>query len=213
MNLLKIQTCALAVSLVLSSAILLSCAPPGEQESVEPQATQEFDAVRMRQHLEQVSQQFSEAVRQGDAAAIGNFYAQDATLLPPNHEIVEGRQAIQDYWNSFFQMGPADATLTTVEVDGSGNLAYEVGQFTMSIQPEGQQAITDSGKFVVVWTRQDGMQEMGAETAAEPGTAETLETEAGESGTGEAGADQWKIKVDIWNSSQPQSEATPSQTR
>ncbi|MFQ5962049.1 MAG: YybH family protein, partial [Candidatus Methylomirabilales bacterium] len=39
-------------------------------------------------------------------------------------------------------------------VGAKDDLAYEMGAYTLTIQPEGGQAQTDTGKYVVVWTRQ-----------------------------------------------------------
>jgi ketosteroid isomerase-like protein len=41
-----------------------------------------------------------------------------------------------------------------VNVGGSGDTAYEIGKYTLKIQPAGQEAMTDSGKYLVVWKRQ-----------------------------------------------------------
>ncbi len=38
----------------------------------------------------------------------------------------------------------------------SWNLAVEVGQYTLTIQPEGAPVITDVGKYVVVWKNDEG---------------------------------------------------------
>ncbi len=41
-----------------------------------------------------------------------------------------------------------------VDVGGSGDTAYEIGKYSLTIQAEGQAAMADSGKYVVVWKRQ-----------------------------------------------------------
>jgi ketosteroid isomerase-like protein len=51
-------------------------------------------------------------------------------------------------------MGVKDVTLTTMDVGGGGNTAYETGNYSLTIQPESQAAMTDSGKYVVVWKKQ-----------------------------------------------------------
>jgi uncharacterized protein (TIGR02246 family) len=90
----------------------------------------------------------------GDAASVAALYTDDATLMPPNSEMVQGKQGVQDFWSGAIQMGTKDVALTTVEVGGSGDTAYEIGKYTLKIQPAGQEATTGSGKYLVVWKRQ-----------------------------------------------------------
>jgi ketosteroid isomerase-like protein len=47
-----------------------------------------------------------------------------------------------------------EVVLTTIEVEGSGGTVYEIGKTRVRIQPEGQQAIQDSTKYLVIWKRQ-----------------------------------------------------------
>ena len=101
--------------------------------------------------IEEGCLKFGEAVRQGDAAALAALYTDDATLLPPDSEMIQGRQGIEEFWNALIQMGLKDAVLTTVEVFGSGDLAYEIGKATITIHLEGQDPIEQKAKYVVVW--------------------------------------------------------------
>jgi len=101
--------------------------------------------------IEEANLKFGELVRQGDAAALAALYTDDATLLPPDSEMIQGRQGIEEFWNALIQMGIKDAVLTIVDVFGSGDLAYEVGKATITIQPEGQEPVEQKAKYVVVW--------------------------------------------------------------
>jgi uncharacterized protein (TIGR02246 family) len=96
---------------------------------------------------------FGEAVRQGNSAAVGALYAEDAVLLPPGSEMIKGRPGIQAFWQGGLQMGIKDAVLTSVDVTAFGNTAVEIGTYALKIQPEGQAAVEDHGKYVVVWKK------------------------------------------------------------
>ena len=122
--------------------VLLCCVPPPEEE---------MDVEKVRKAIEESNLKFGEAARQGDAAALAALYTEDATLLPPNSEMIKGREGIEAFWSAAKQMGAKDAVLTTADVYGSGDLAYEVGNYVLTIQPEGQESIEDKGKYVVVW--------------------------------------------------------------
>lgn len=97
---------------------------------------------------------FAEAYSRGDVAAVAALYTDDAVLLPPNLETLRGKEAIQQFWAGARQMGIREAALETVQVEESGDMACEIGAYTLKIQPEGGQATTDRGKYVVLWKRQ-----------------------------------------------------------
>lgn len=139
---MKSTSYALVFLLVLCFA-LASCAPQKE----------EFDAEMARKAIEEANLKFSEAVRQGDAAALAASYTEDATILPPESDMIQGRQGIEAFWNGGLQTGIKDIVLTTVDVFGSGDLAYETGKYSVTIQPEGQEPVEQKGKYVVVWKK------------------------------------------------------------
>ncbi len=95
---------------------------------------------------------------QADPAPLSNFvldaFAEDATMFPPNEDIIQGRQAIGEYLDALRQAGLKRIELTTLEVGGSGDTIYETGKYTLEVLPPGMDAITDSGKFLMVWKRQ-----------------------------------------------------------
>ena len=126
--------------------VLLSCAEPVKEE---------MDVAQVRQAIEEANLKFGAAMRQGDAAALAALYTEDATILPPNSEMVQGTPGIQEFWQAAIQMGVKDAVLTTVDVMGAGELAYEIGKYAMTIQPEGQEPVENMGKYVHVWKLQD----------------------------------------------------------
>lgn len=108
----------------------------------------------VRKVIEANTKAFMAAFNRGDAAAVAAMYAIDAKVLPPNGEIVEGRQNIQAFWQNLISVGAKLQALDTVEVDALGNLAYELGKYTLMIPQAGGQSTTDLGKYVVIWKRQ-----------------------------------------------------------
>jgi uncharacterized protein (TIGR02246 family) len=122
--------------------VLLCCVPPAKEE---------MDVEKVRVAIEEGSLKVGEVVRQGDAAALAALYTDDATLLPPDSEMIQGKQGIEAFWSQGIKMGIKDLVLTTLDVFGSGDLAYEIGKFTLTVQPEGQEPVEQKGKYVVVW--------------------------------------------------------------
>jgi uncharacterized protein (TIGR02246 family) len=99
---------------------------------------------------------FSDAFRRRDAAAVAAWYTADATLLPPDSPMKRGRDTIQSFWQVAMDTGVTGAGLETLEVEVREDLAYEVGSFTMTVQPEGGGAATLVGKYLVVWKMEGG---------------------------------------------------------
>ncbi len=101
--------------------------------------------------IEKLNDAFEAAFNKGDFAAIGQFYTEDAYLLPPGSEMVKGRTNIQAFWTSAGE-AMSDFKLTTLDVKPLGSdAAREVGTF--SLMTKGQQRQQMTGKYVVVWQK------------------------------------------------------------
>ncbi|OZG74335.1 DUF4440 domain-containing protein [Hahella sp. CCB-MM4] len=100
-----------------------------------------------------MEKEFMATFSQGDSAGISAFYTENAQLMAPHNDFLTGRQAIQAAFQSFMDMGIIAMNLDTLEVEGSGDLAYEVGKYSLEI--EGGQVV-DEGKYIVVWKQVAG---------------------------------------------------------
>jgi len=103
-----------------------------------------------------VAQAFQEGVANQDAAALANLYHEDARFLPPNMEPCEGRPAIQGAMQELLGMGVRSLEIEPIDVREAGDLTIEYGRYTLGIQPEGAEAMTDVGKYVVVHETRPG---------------------------------------------------------
>jgi len=87
-----------------------------------------------------------------DAAKTASFYAEDASLLPFNGPIVNGKAKIQETWAGLMKE-PGFAIHfepTRIVVAKSHDMAYDIGTFTRHsldshppVRPEGPQKIAD----------------------------------------------------------------------
>lgn len=107
----------------------------------------------VRQAIEQTNVRFVEAFKAGDAATIASLYTQTAKMLPPDATEIAGGEAIQAEWQSWIDAGLKDLTLEAKEVEADGDLAYEIGWFTLQAPTETNDMATASGNYVVVWKR------------------------------------------------------------
>jgi uncharacterized protein (TIGR02246 family) len=103
--------------------------------------------------VDTVAQAFHDGFANQDAAALASLYHEDARFLPPNMEPVEGRPAIQQAFQQLLDMGVRSADIEPIDVRDAGEMTIEYGRYTLGIEPEGADAITDVGKYVVVHER------------------------------------------------------------
>jgi len=85
-----------------------------------------------------------------DVKAIGQLYAENCTLLGPG-KTVNGRAAVEDYFRNMGGLSDSNLKINNQEIDGSGNLAFVRG--TYSMKKDGK--IVDAG-FLTVWKKIDG---------------------------------------------------------
>ena len=88
-------------------------------------------------------------------AMVEMFYAADATLMPSGEATVRGIDAIADFWRSTPDKGLVSLTLETRDVQASGELAFEIGQFNRTLRPRHGAPFQESGKHLVIYRRQD----------------------------------------------------------
>ncbi len=107
----------------------------------------------IKSEIAEANAKFGEYVRKGDAAGLASLYTEKASILPSNNPMVVGRENIKGLWGVMFGKGLKDAVLTTVEIDGEGDTVTEMGEYKLKLKPEGQEAVEDKGKYVVLWKK------------------------------------------------------------
>jgi uncharacterized protein (TIGR02246 family) len=97
--------------------------------------------------------QWLSSFNRGDASALARFYADNGRILSSRAGIILGRAAIEAFYKGLAAMG-ASLTLAPLTVHESGDLGAAVGTWEMEMHPDGQDAQSDGGNYVVVWARQ-----------------------------------------------------------
>lgn len=93
---------------------------------------------------------FAAAMRRGDATAAASVYADDATLLAPAVDVVRGRRAIEQFWRTGVETGITEVDLVALDVQRSGDLAFEVGRYALRLAPESGDPVVDRGRYLIV---------------------------------------------------------------
>lgn len=101
--------------------------------------------------ITKLAKEFEVAFNAKDAAKVAAFYAEEATVNPPNEAAVHGRKNIQAWMQKMMDMGLGNMVLTPTESAISGTIAYEAGTYSMTMTPAGGgKPMPDKGKYVVV---------------------------------------------------------------
>ena len=108
--------------------------------------------------IEATVDRYVAASNEGDAEALTELYAEDAVLLPPNHEPIHGREAIGEFWQQGTDTG---LEVSTLRLEVEGNVAYLIGRYRL---PPTEQEEADSGQYVLCLKRQtDGTWKLTAD--------------------------------------------------
>src|ERR1700760_900169 len=85
------------------------------------------DSIKAEMH--KVNELFGEAVVKGrDFAALNQIYTDDARILPPGADLIEGREKIIGFWQATVAgMNVQDAQLVSVNAHLAGDSIIEVG--------------------------------------------------------------------------------------
>jgi ketosteroid isomerase-like protein len=101
--------------------------------------------------IEKAKQQFQAALNAGDAATLARMSTESAILLPPNAEMIEGREAIEKYWRTVFAAGLKNVSLRAVRIDEyDSDAAREIGR--IHVDAPARRDVLD-GKYVTVWRK------------------------------------------------------------
>jgi len=106
--------------------------------------------------VDTVAQAFHDGVANRDAAALASLYAENGKFLPPGMEPCEGRAQIQSAMQQLLDMGARSLDVEPLEVRETDSLVVEYGRYRLRIEPEGNEAIIDVGKYLVVHEQQAG---------------------------------------------------------
>ena len=96
--------------------------------------------------------QLSEALVNQDASAVAACFSEDTFMKFPGQEPLKGREAVKEAHEQLFSQGVTGELKTlSLEISGSGDLAYEVGEYHLSAGGN----IIDRGNYLTVF-KQNG---------------------------------------------------------
>lgn len=103
--------------------------------------------------LRGLTQDFSMNFNTGNYDQVAALFASDGLFMAPQHDSTAGPKAIERKLREFGDAGYQDLRLESTRVDCSGDMAMEIGRYTVSVIQENGTRFADRGKFVKVWRR------------------------------------------------------------
>jgi uncharacterized protein (TIGR02246 family) len=145
---------------VLLAFLVTACAPAAEEDQAAgtpDTMTAAGESAELaasdRAAIEGASDRWVAAAQAGNWEEVGSLYSENAVLMAPNAETVEGRAGVLEGLNAF---PPIESIrFDQVHIDGCGDLAYVHGEYTMTFALPDDQTMEDRGKYIEIWERQD----------------------------------------------------------
>jgi uncharacterized protein (TIGR02246 family) len=104
--------------------------------------------------IRDTSQDFAMAFNTGNFDQAAALFAKDGVLITPRHETAYGPKQIEFLLRQLGDAGYGNLRLETTRVDHSGDMAMEIGRFTVVLPGEdGTTTLSEHGSYVKVWRR------------------------------------------------------------
>jgi len=103
--------------------------------------------------LRDLTQDFATSFNTGNYDQAAGVFAGDGVLLAPRQEAAYGQRAVERLLRQLGDAGYSDLRLETTRVEHSGDMAMELGRFTVAVQQADGTLALERGKYVRVWKR------------------------------------------------------------
>ena len=143
---MKLGCTVLPAAFSLPALFLSSCSLQGS-----PEKTAAAEAA-----IRDVELAFSKAGQSRDLEKFLSYYAEEASMYPPNQPRAAGKQAIRQTLSQMFALPSASLVIEPGKVQAarSGELGYVSGAYRFSFKDPQGAPVMDQGKYLVVYRRQ-----------------------------------------------------------
>lgn len=110
----------------------------------------------VRAAIAAANSEYARALVAGDAHAVAAVFAQDAEVIPTGQRgFISGRAEIEAYEASRLEgRRYLDVVITTTQLEVSGDLAWESGTSSVTVQQGEKATATLTGRYLAVWRRE-----------------------------------------------------------
>ena len=96
---------------------------------------------------------FERAIEESNLELLSSLFLDDAWMLPPNHPILKGKEAILEYYKGMLSVGHYEMKFEVEELDDFGDLAVEVSNWVMEVKTADTVNHVANGKSMVLWRK------------------------------------------------------------
>lgn len=114
---------------------------PNSGSSLNPEST-----------IRNLTQDFCTAFNTGNYDQAAALFRSDAEFMPSYRESCQGVKAIERVLREWGDQGYADLRFETISVDSSGDMAVEIGRYSLTIR-RGTNTVADAGRYLRSWRR------------------------------------------------------------
>jgi len=103
--------------------------------------------------LRDLTQDFATSFNTGNYDQAAGLFASDGELMAPNHEGAHGQKAVERLLRQLGEAGYGDLRMETARVEHSGDMAMEIGRFSVVARNGDGTVVPERGNYVKVWRR------------------------------------------------------------
>src|SRR5580658_3873294 len=103
--------------------------------------------------LRDLTQDFAMSFNTGNYDQAAALFASDGVLMAPHYESANGQKAVERLLRQLSDAGYGDLRLETTRVEHSGDMAMEIGRFSVVAGTVDEKMLPERGNYVKVWKR------------------------------------------------------------
>jgi uncharacterized protein (TIGR02246 family) len=103
--------------------------------------------------IRNLSQDFVTSFNTGNYDQAAALFASDGAFMAPHYDPAYGPKPVERLLHQLGDAGYQDLRVETVRVEASGDLAMEIGRYTVAILQPDATLRADRGKYVKAWRR------------------------------------------------------------
>jgi len=103
--------------------------------------------------LRDLTQDFATSFNTGNYDQAAALFASDGVMMAPSQDAAYGQRAVENLLRRMGDAGYSDLRLETTRVEHSGDMAMELGRFTVVVRQTEGTLVPGRGKYVKVWRR------------------------------------------------------------
>jgi len=103
--------------------------------------------------IRELTQDFATSFNTGNYDQAASLFAHDGVLMAPRYEGAYGQKPVERLLRQLGESGYSDLRLETTRVDHSGDMAMELGRFSVVLRKPDGTMTPERGNYVRVWRR------------------------------------------------------------